>query len=159
MFAFARWRRFSHAHPMASQPAKSSELPPPGTVFTMPLADGRVGVCGVWQIKSGRGKARALAGSSDSIDHAPLTLDDPAVRRILVLKHHVWKALRLKVCEKRKTSSVITLPAGDGLPRDSRLFFHFSPFTVLPPASPPKRVCPSKVDRAGGSQCARRSKV
>jgi hypothetical protein len=64
------------------------DFPAPGTVFAMPLADGRVGVCRVLRVDATLGALAALVAASDWIAEKPPRLSDPAVRRILVLDHH-----------------------------------------------------------------------
>jgi hypothetical protein len=64
------------------------DFPRPGTVFAMPLADGRVGVCRVLRVDATMGAPAALVAASDWISEQPPQLNDRAVRRILVLDHH-----------------------------------------------------------------------
>ena len=56
----------------------------------MPLADGHIGICRVLRHSVESGEASALVAASDWISDAPPALDDPAVRRILILRHHCW---------------------------------------------------------------------
>jgi hypothetical protein len=67
-----------------------ADLPEAGTVFAVPLADGRVGVCRVLKKAIWMGSPCVLIAASDWIaDKAP-PLDHPAVQKILVLNHHNW---------------------------------------------------------------------
>jgi len=65
------------------------DLPEAGSVFVVPLADGRVGVCRVLQ-RNRLDVPRVLIAASDWIATEPPPLGHPAVRRILVLNHHNW---------------------------------------------------------------------
>jgi hypothetical protein len=65
------------------------DLPEAGTVFAMPLADGRTGICRVIRTEE-QGGACALVAASDWIGNEPPPLDDPAIRRILIKNHHSW---------------------------------------------------------------------
>ena len=67
-----------------------ADLPEAGTVFAMPLEDGRIGVCRVLR-KTGIEIPCVLVAASDWIAHEPPSLDDLAVRKILVLNHHNWR--------------------------------------------------------------------
>jgi hypothetical protein len=67
-----------------------ADFPEDGTVFAMPLEDGRVGICRVIRKKVG-GVPCALVAVSDYIGNEPPQLNDPAVRRILIKNHHNWK--------------------------------------------------------------------
>ena len=66
-----------------------SDLPEPGTVFAMPLADGRIGVCRVLQRTMQEIPCALVAASTWIADTAP-ALKNSAVRKILVLTHHNW---------------------------------------------------------------------
>ncbi|MBW8863396.1 MAG: hypothetical protein JF609_00435 [Verrucomicrobia bacterium] len=72
-------------------------MPEAGTVFAMPLADGRTGVCRILQrvlgtgVPMGKWTPYALVAASDWIALEPPPIGHPAVRRILVLNHHNWK--------------------------------------------------------------------
>jgi hypothetical protein len=67
-----------------------ADLPEAGTIFAMPLEDGRVGICRVIR-KEVKEIPCALVAASDWIGNKPPQLNDPAVRRILVLNHHNWR--------------------------------------------------------------------
>jgi hypothetical protein len=70
---------------------KVEDFPAVGSVFSMPLADGRLGICRVLRIKVDiKGYPVALVAASDWIGHSPPPLDDPSVRRTLILRHHAW---------------------------------------------------------------------
>jgi hypothetical protein len=93
-----------------------NELPEPGTVFAVPLADGRVGVCRVLQ-RALQDVPRALVAASDWIADKPPSLDDSAVRKNLVLSHHNWAGQRELVwvsepppTEFRKLGRIPVLP-------------------------------------------------
>lgn len=62
-------------------------LPAPGQAFLMPLADGRFGVCRVLR----QGDSCVLAAASPWIGSKPPAVEEPALREILILTHHVWK--------------------------------------------------------------------
>lgn len=71
-------------------------LPPVGSVFLMPLADGRFGAC--WVIRHDAemsgirfGMTRALVSVSRWIGTAVPTLQEPLLRAPLILNHHSWK--------------------------------------------------------------------
>jgi len=66
-----------------------ADLPEAGTVFAMPLADGRVGVCRVLR-RATEDIPRALVAASDWISSKPPPLDHPAVRKTLTISHHNW---------------------------------------------------------------------
>ena len=67
-----------------------ADLPEPGTVFAMPLADGRTGICRVLRREINHGVPYVLVAVSDWIASDPPALNDPAVRRMLFLTHHSW---------------------------------------------------------------------
>ena len=65
------------------------DLPDPGAVFAMPLADGRVGICRVLQKKlAERNTPYILIAASDWIGKEPPSLADSSIRRLLRLTHH-----------------------------------------------------------------------
>lgn len=66
------------------------DLPEPGTVFAMPLADGRTGICRVLKRVMNDRLPCVLVVASDWIADEPPALRDPAVRRTLMLTHHRW---------------------------------------------------------------------
>jgi len=66
-----------------------TDLPGPGTVFALPLADGRTGVCRILQ-RTMKEIPCTLVAASDWIADKPPALNNQAVRRILVLTHHNW---------------------------------------------------------------------
>jgi hypothetical protein len=67
-----------------------ADLPEEGTVFAVPLKNGRMGVCRVVR-KEMREIPYAIVAASDWIGDAPPKLIDPAVRKILLKNHHNWK--------------------------------------------------------------------
>ncbi len=67
-----------------------TDLPEPGTVFVMPLADGRAGVCRVLRRVMELGAPRVLVAPSDWIGNESPALSNPAIRKILALTHHSW---------------------------------------------------------------------
>jgi hypothetical protein len=68
---------------------KIEEFPAPGSVFAMPLKDGRFGICRVLQLQLDRkGYPEALVAASNWIGEAPPALTNPAVKRTLMLTHH-----------------------------------------------------------------------
>ena len=70
---------------------KLKDFPVPGSVFSMPLADGRLGICRVLRVQTDRkGEPQALVAASDWIGHIPPAINDPGLRRTLVLTHHSW---------------------------------------------------------------------
>jgi hypothetical protein len=66
-----------------------ADFPDDGTVFVMPLENGRVGVCRVVR-KELKEIPCALVVASDWIGDTPPQLSDPAIRRILLKNHHNW---------------------------------------------------------------------
>jgi hypothetical protein len=66
-----------------------ADLPEPGTVFAMPLADGRTGICRILR-RVVQDIPCVLVATSDWIAEQPPALNDPAVRRFLTLTHHNW---------------------------------------------------------------------
>jgi hypothetical protein len=81
---------------MAKRPKyRPEDFPKAGTVFVTPLGNNRVGVCRVVRFLSQGGDAgspSALIAVSDWISESAPSLTDPAIRRILILNHHSWKA-------------------------------------------------------------------
>ena len=70
---------------------KIEDFPTAGSVFAMPLGDGRFGICRVLQVRLKlKGRPEALVAASDWIGDAPPALTDPAVKRTLMLTHHSW---------------------------------------------------------------------
>lgn len=76
---------------MPESPSNPNKLPEPGTIFAMPLADGRTGVCRVLQIGVEGGAPRALVAASEWIGAEAPALNHPLVRKILILNHHALK--------------------------------------------------------------------
>lgn len=71
-------------------------LPEPGTVFLMPLGDGRFGACRVLRENAGEerkrhGEPAVLVAGSPWIGTEPPDLADPRLREILPLTHHKWQ--------------------------------------------------------------------
>lgn len=66
-----------------------ADLPEAGTVFAMPLSDGRTGLCRVIR-KEDKEIPCALVAASDWIGNELPEPNDPAVRRILINRHHNW---------------------------------------------------------------------
>jgi len=81
---------------MAKRPKyKPEDFPKVGTVFVTPLENNRVGICRVVRFLGQGGDAgapSALIAVSDWISETAPSLADPAIRRILLLNHHSWKA-------------------------------------------------------------------
>ena len=69
---------------------KLADFPEAGTVFAMPLKDGRTGICRVIR-KEIKSIPCALVAASDWIANEPPPLNHPAIRKILVKNHHNWK--------------------------------------------------------------------
>jgi hypothetical protein len=69
----------------------AADFPPPGTVLTFPLADGRHGACRVLRVGQALGDAvYALAVLTEYIHDRTPTLRDSGIRKILHLTHHSW---------------------------------------------------------------------
>jgi hypothetical protein len=71
---------------------RAEDFPTAGTVFAMPLADGRTGICRVVRFRGRSGGIdflSVLVAASDWVSDGPPSLNDPAVRRILSLKQHL----------------------------------------------------------------------
>jgi hypothetical protein len=66
-----------------------ADLPEAGTVFAMPLDDGRTGICRVIRTEK-KSIPCVLVGASDWIGNGTPALDDAAIRRILIKNHHNW---------------------------------------------------------------------
>ena len=66
-----------------------ADLPEAGTVYAMPLEDGRFGICRVIR-KEQREIPCVVVTASDWIGNEPPQLNDPVVRKILVLNHHFF---------------------------------------------------------------------
>jgi hypothetical protein len=91
-------------------------LPPVGSVFLMPLDDGRYGVCRV--IRHGApfsDTPRALVVASPWIGTGVPDLDEPLLREQLVLNHHSWN------------NKVEAFYAFDNVPADFRLLGEIAP--------------------------------
>jgi len=69
---------------------KENELPTPGSVFSMPLADGRFGVVRVVRTKVASDYAFAYVVASDWIGAAPVRPSSKEIRQQLRLTHHKW---------------------------------------------------------------------
>jgi hypothetical protein len=70
---------------------RAEDFPSAGTVFAMPLADGRTGICRVVRFRGKSGGIdflSILVAASDWVSDGPPALNDPAVRRILPLKRN-----------------------------------------------------------------------
>jgi hypothetical protein len=67
---------------------KEGDLPPPGSVFIAPLADGRFGAVRVLERSTKRGDAYARIVSSSWIGDTPVRPSDSVLRQSLVLNHH-----------------------------------------------------------------------
>ena len=70
----------------------AADFPPPGTILTFPLADGRFGACRVLRIDTqfGSDYLYALVALTEHISSLLPDLNDPALRRFLLLNHHHW---------------------------------------------------------------------
>jgi hypothetical protein len=80
---------------MAKRRAKRPEPVPltVGDVFAMPLADGRYGACRVLRARAANDepfidRESTVVAATQFIGDAPPSLDEPALRRVLVLSHH-----------------------------------------------------------------------
>ena len=68
------------------------DLPAVGTVYRVPLKDGRVGVCRVLSMRTTEdGEPRIVVAACPWIGTEPPDLADPVLREILVLSHHSWQ--------------------------------------------------------------------
>lgn len=107
---------------MARQRAKAVpvRLPTAGTVFLMPLEDGRFGACRVLRENVGEerkrhGEPAVLVAGSAWIGTSPPELADPRLREILHLTHHNWK--------NRPEVNWVSVPP----PEDFRAIGHLEP--------------------------------
>src|SRR6266403_5847536 len=66
------------------------DFPGAGTVYLMPLADGRVGVCRVLRVGSDFGSPAALVAASPWIGSEAPNLASREIRKTLMLTHHKW---------------------------------------------------------------------
>jgi hypothetical protein len=89
---------------MAKRAGKKPKAEPltVGDVFVMRLADGRYGACRVVRLpgahESHVEEGRAMVAATEYIGDAPPEANDPSLRRLLVLSHHVHKGTRQDVC-------------------------------------------------------------
>src|SRR5208282_4712659 len=78
--------------PSARRASEPFILPPLGSVFIMPLPDGRYGGCRVIRHdEKSFGVPRALVVVSRWIGTEMPSLDEPSLREPLILNHHSWK--------------------------------------------------------------------
>lgn len=70
------------------------DFPAAGTVYVMPLADRRVGVCRVLRVGSDLGSPAALVAASPWVGGEAPSLASPEIRKTLTLTHHKWAGKR-----------------------------------------------------------------
>jgi hypothetical protein len=73
---------------------REEDFPCAGTVFLMPLDDGRLGACRVLRLGSEMGGLGALVAASPWIGTEAPSLNEPAIRETLILNHHAWRGER-----------------------------------------------------------------
>jgi hypothetical protein len=82
------------------KPLRKDQFPPPGTVYLMPLADGRrFGVCRVARHSTAEeeghpSEPHMIVVASPALFDAPPSMDDPRVKETLVLTHHGYAERR-----------------------------------------------------------------
>lgn len=98
-----------------------ADFPEAGTVFSMPLADGRVGICRVLR-KTDKEIPCALVAASDWISNEPPPLNHPSVCKILVKNHHNWKNAReILWVTSPPPKNFVALGRVDNDPQDTKL--------------------------------------
>src|SRR5579871_5520527 len=88
---------------------KEEDLPPPGSVFLVPLEDGRFGAVRVLRTKSEGRYACAFVVPSRWIGTSAVRPSDDAIRLPLLLTHHQW-------ANKRDAAWVCTPPPASFIP-------------------------------------------
>ena len=73
------------------KPAASSPLPEPGTVFAVPLSDGRYGITRVIAVEPPDAALIAVTPWIGGERELGSALDDPRARQVLTLTHHDWR--------------------------------------------------------------------
>jgi hypothetical protein len=69
---------------------QKSDFPVPGTVYIMPLSDGRLGVCRILRIGSDLGAPAVLVATSPWIGVESPSLASSEIQKTLRLTHHSW---------------------------------------------------------------------